>query len=143
MPPEKSNQVVVACLDGRRLKGHLYDFSALKDQCRLFPDEKSPRHLGTDLKFKDLKAIFFVKDLTGNPQRQRRDYLSPQGHGKRLEVTFHDGEKVVGTTEAFNPKKVGFFLFPSDPEDNNIRIFVINQNVREVKVLGPGAGSTP
>jgi hypothetical protein len=91
------------------------------------------------LKFKDLKAIFFVKDFTGNPQRRSRHELSPQRHGKALEVTFHDGEKVVGRTEAFNPQKIGFFLFPDDPEDNNIRIFVINRNARAVKVLASGA----
>jgi uncharacterized protein DUF6982 len=136
---ERVNKVVVAFVDGRRLKGRVYDFSALKDQCRLFPDEGSPNTQGTDLKFKDLKAIFFVKDFIGNPQRRSRHELDPQRHGKALEVTFHDGEKVVGRTEAFNPQKIGFFLFPDDPEDNNIRIFVINRNARAVKVLASGA----
>ncbi|MBZ5704192.1 MAG: hypothetical protein LAN63_02475 [Acidobacteriia bacterium] len=143
MAGEQSNKVVVALLDGRRMKGHVYDFSALKDHCRLFADENSPHHLGTDLKFKDLKAIFFVKDFTGDSQHQRRHDLSPQGHGKALEVTFHDGEKIVGRTEAFNPQKTGFFVFPNDPEDNNIRIFVINRNVRGVKVLASSARNTP
>jgi hypothetical protein len=134
MALEKANKVVVACLDGRRLKGHVYDFSALKDHCRLFPEADSPQHMGTDLAFKDLKAIFFVKDFAGHSGHHDLNDLSP-GHGRALEVTFNDGERIVGTTEAFNPQRTGFFISPVDPDSNNIRIFVVTKNAREVRRL--------
>ncbi len=134
MALEQANKVVVACLDGRRLKGRIYDFSALKDHCRLFPEGDSHQQQGTDLAFKDVKAIFFVKDFAGHSgHHDHNDLIS--GHGRAMEITFQDGEKVVGTTEAFNPQRLGFFVTPVDPESNNIRIFVITKNAREVKRL--------
>jgi len=50
-------------------------------------------------------------------------------------VTFRDGEKLVGTSEAYNPQKLGFFLFPADGKSNNSRIFIVNKNVQKVKFL--------
>jgi hypothetical protein len=55
-------------------------------------------------------------------------------HGRRIAVTFQDGEELSGTTEAYNPQKLGFFMFPLDPNSNNLRIFVINNNVRQINV---------
>ena len=67
-PPQlnKPSKVVVGCLDGQRLKGFVFNFSALREQFRLFPEENSPPHLGTDVKLESVKAIFFVKDFTGH-----------------------------------------------------------------------------
>jgi len=42
---------------------------------------------------------------------------------------------ICGTTEAYNPKKTGFFMFPADPDSNNSRIFIVNASVRLVKAL--------
>ena len=30
-------QVVIAFLDGRRVRGYVFDFSPMRDQCRIFP----------------------------------------------------------------------------------------------------------
>jgi hypothetical protein len=57
------------------------------------------------------------------------------GHGRKVEVTFQDGEKMAGTTEAYNPQKLGFFLFPADTESNNTRVFIVNSNVQKVLFL--------
>ncbi len=88
-----------------------------------------------EVAFESVKAIFFVKEFSGN--KKHHDHYEPQPgeHGRKLEVIFHDGEKIDGTTEAYNPKRIGFFLFPADPESNNIRIFILNKSVREVKFL--------
>jgi len=62
--------------------------------------------------------------------------LDPNGErGRKLEVTFKDGEKVIGTTEAWSPQKLGFFLFPADAMTNNLRIFVVNRNAAQVRLL--------
>lgn len=126
-------KVVVGCLDGQRLKGFVFNFSPSRDQFRLFPDETSQHTAGTDVKLDTVKAIFFVKEFDGHPEHHDHYQLKPGAHGRKLEATFQDGEKIIGTTEAYNPKALGFFIFPADPESNNSRIFIVNKNVAEVK----------
>jgi hypothetical protein len=136
-PPRTGSaiKVVVACLDGRRLKGFVFNFSPARDTFRLFPDEISSHTAGADIKLTDVKAIFFVKEFGGHPEHHDHYELKPGTHGRKLEVTFNDGEKILGTTEAYNPKALGFFIFPADPEANNSRVFVVNKCVVEVKPL--------
>lgn len=134
-PMGSASKVVVACMNGRRLKGFIFNFSILREDFRLFPEANSPQADGEDVQLRDLKAIFFVKDFAGNRERQDSNELSSGVHGRKLEVTFSDGEKLTGTTEAYNAKKSGFFMFPADSDSNNSRIFIVNKNVRSVKML--------
>ena len=129
-------KVVVAYLDGRRLKGYTNDFSPARDQFFLFPEgqEPKPGERGTAVRFGTLKAVFFVKDFAGNPDHQpAAEGAFPPG--KKMEVTFADNETMRGTTVAYNPKSLGFFLQPLDSTGNNERVFIVNQNVRQVRVL--------
>jgi hypothetical protein len=130
-------KVVVAYLDGRRLKGYTNDFSPVRDQFFLFPDgiEPKPGDRGTTVRVDELKAIFFVKDFAGNQTQRVAPPTASQLLGKRIGVIFADGEKLVGSSVAYNPKNLGFFMQPANSVDNNERIFVINQNVKQVKVL--------
>jgi hypothetical protein len=75
-----------------------------------------------------------VKDVTGNPEHDSNTFKRVP-RGQSLEVTFQDGEKIAGTTETYSHNDVGFFLSPADPDSNNVRIFVVNKNVREVKLF--------
>jgi hypothetical protein len=129
-------KVVVAYLDGRRLKGFTNDFSPVRDQLFLFPEgvEPKPGDRGTPVRLAELKALFFVKDFAGNPARREAPDPS-QLLGKKIEVTFADGEGLIGSSVAYNPRNLGFFMQPADSSDNNERIFVINRNVKQVKVL--------
>lgn len=129
------NKVVVAVLDGQRLKGYVFNFSALREDFRLFPDQTSRQDEGRNVLMKDLKAVFFVKEFAGNPGYQETSEQERPAHGRKIEVKFSDGETVVGLTEGYNPQKLGFFIFPVDPQSNNLRIFVINKNVRQVRML--------
>lgn len=133
--PSQANKVVVAFLDGRRLKGYVFNFSALRDAFRVFPEDTSHQQEGTNVSVKDLKAVFFVKDFGGNPEYHESDVITRLEHGRKIEVQFGDGEITVGFTEGYNPKKLGFFVFPADPHSNNLRVFVVNQNVRNVRML--------
>ena len=135
IPMGSASKVVVAHLDGRRLKGYVFNFSMLRHEFRLFPEANSPQNAGEDIQLRDLKAIFFVKDFAGNRERKESNELGAGVHGRKLEVTFSDGEKLTGTTEAYNPTKSGFFMFPADSNSNNSRIFIVNKNVRGVKML--------
>ena len=134
-PLAKPSKLVAACLDGRRLKGYVFNFSPLRDRFRLFPEENSPAEAGVDLQLAQLKAVFFVKEFAGAPEHHDHYDTNSPHRGRVMEVSFRDGEKILGTTEAWNPAKPGFFLIPADPASNNIRIFVINRNVAQVRPL--------
>ncbi|HEY6946589.1 MAG TPA: hypothetical protein VI431_15730 [Candidatus Acidoferrum sp.] len=130
---DSRNKAIVAFLDGRRLKGYIYNFSAQKERFRLFPEQDTAQREGTDVQMKDLKAIFFAKDFVGNSGYNESRELSWQNQGRKAEVTFRDGEKLTGTTDAYNPQKVGFFLVPADPRSNNLRVFVISKNATQIR----------
>jgi uncharacterized protein DUF6982 len=134
-PPGQSNKTVIAFLDGHRLKGFIFNFSAIKDSFRLLPADDPYHQKGIMVEMKDLKAVFFVKDFVGDPNRQGVPHVELPKHGRRIEVIFSDGEVLDGATESYNPQKLGFFMFPADSNSNNMRIFVVNRNVREVKYL--------
>lgn len=130
---DNRNKAVVAFLDGRRLKGYIYNFSAQKDRFRLFLEQDTLQREGVDVQMKDLKAIFFARDFVGNREYTESQTLSSQNGGRKAEVTFRDGEKLVGTTDAYNPQKTGFFIVPADPRSNNLRVFVITKNVTQIR----------
>ena len=132
---KQANKVVVACLDGRRVKGFVYNFSAVRDSFTVFHFDDSHQKSAVEIGMKEAKAVFFVKDFTGN--REYQDISRPDlpKHGRKIEVTFADGEKLIGSTEAYNPAKLGFFMFPIDPKSNNARIFVIRENVVQTRFL--------
>jgi hypothetical protein len=129
------SKAVVAFLDGRRLKGYIYNFSSQKDRFRLFFEQDTLQREGTDVQMKDLKAIFFAKDFVGNPAYQESQMVPLGNQGRKAEVTFRDGEKIIGTTDAYNPQKIGFFMVPADPRSNNQRVFVVTKNAVKIRWL--------
>ena len=56
-------------------------------------------------------------------------------HGRKLEVSFSDKERLVGSTEGYSPNRLGFFFFPANSASNVLRVFVVNANVRQVRWL--------
>lgn len=42
---------------------------------------------------------------------------------------------MIGTSEAYNAKALGFSIQPSDATTDNERIFVVKQTVRLVRIL--------
>jgi hypothetical protein len=134
-PVGQANKTVVAFLDGRREKGYIYNFSALKGFFTLFPKDGVPGQEGTIVDMTDLKAVFFVHDFVGNREYQDIPGTEKPRHGRNIEVIFRDGEKLKGRTEAYNPEKLGFFMFPADPKSNNIRIFVVSKNAVKVRFI--------
>lgn len=130
-------KVVVRYANGRVLKGYTQDFFPNKDRFHLFLAEK-PEALGVDVFVKDLKAIFLVRDFEGDPHYvERKKYINGEKpSGRKIEVTFLDGELVVGATLGYDPNRPGFFILPADPKGNNVRIFVVASAVKQVRQLG-------
>ena len=126
-------KIVAAMLNGKRMKGFTLDFSALRDKCRVFPSANAPASQSQEIDLREAKAVFFVKEFEGMQGREAQP-TSP-GHGRKIEVTFLDGERLEGTTEGYNPQKLGFFMVPSDPSGNILRTFVINANVKRARWL--------
>ncbi|MCE9628004.1 MAG: hypothetical protein K8R56_08815 [Candidatus Eisenbacteria bacterium] len=136
---EIKNIVVARYLDGRVLKGVTRDFSPNRG---IFHVDQQEGGQTVEVRFKQLKALFFVRSLDGDPARQdvRGFVLGPAEtqQGKKIAVRFRDGEFVCGYTLSWSPDREGFFLFPADASSNNQRIFVITAGTLEVKA-GPAA----
>ncbi len=132
---DQANKVVVAFLDGRRMKGYTFDFSAMKEFFNLLPALNTLQEQGNKVLMKDLKAVFFVKDFEGRREYEEKTTVDERAHGRKIEVTFRDGEVILGKTEGYNPQKPGFFMFPGDAESNNSRIFVVTKNVQKVRFV--------
>ena len=129
-------KVVVRYLDGRIIKGFSQDFSPNKDHLHVYPADKSSGE-GIEVFFKVLKALFFVRDFVGDAQyNERKEYTQgDKPSGRKIEVTFKDGEVLVGTTMAYDPNRPGFFFFPADPKSNNIRVFAVTAAVKKVRYI--------
>ena len=115
-------QVVVHYADGRIVKGHATDFFPNKETFHL--EVKGPGE-ANEIKVSELKGIFFVKTFEGDPTHDERKDLERVGLGKRIEVSFKDGELLMGYTSGYSPERMGFFVFPADPESNNEKVFVV------------------
>ena len=136
------NRVVGHFLDGRLVKGLSFDFSPVKPVCRIHTQTDST----VPVRLADLKALFLVKDLKGNPEYREGKTLEPNDPrriGTRsLEVQFRDGETMVGLSPAYSADRPFFFLLPADPKSNNTRVLVNRAAVVSVKE-GPATGTTP
>lgn len=130
-----TNKLVVHYSDGRVFKGSAADFRPNKDKFHL-RSLADPKYV-KEVYLKDLKAVFFVKDFEGDPSYEpRKSFEQVQAPGKKLKVKFRDGETLVGTTQAYHPNRVGFFIIPVDPDENTIRAFVVNGFVESVEQIG-------
>ena len=134
-----SNLVVARYLDGRTLKGVTRDFSPNRAMFHIDPQDGSTP---VELRFRQLKALFFVNSLEGDPARQDvRGFVHgpvETQQGKKVAVRFRDGEFICGYTLSWSPDREGFFMFPADVHSNNQRIYVITASTLEVKA-GPAA----
>jgi hypothetical protein len=130
-------KIVARYLNGKMVKGFTQDFAPNKPGFHIFPQDSSNPMERVEILLKDLKAVFFVRDFAGRP-----DYQEHKNHskgerlpGRVVEVTFNDGEVLVGSTMGYDPKRPGFFIFPVDPQSNNARVFALSKAVRLVRYL--------
>ena len=124
-------KVVARYLDGRLVKGYTFDFGPAQPRFHVFP-ESSASGESTQVFLRDLKALFFVRDLVGNPARQDKPFPPGGATGGYVEVRFRDGETIVGTVEGSVTNTPGFFLVPADHGSNNLRVYVLAAATRAV-----------
>ncbi len=129
-------KVVVRYSDGRLIKGSTQDFFPNKEHFHLIPADNASGAV-IEVSMNDLKAIFMVRDFIGDPlYKERKKYIEGEKpSGQKVEVTFTDGEVLVGSTLGYDPKRQGFFIFPADPKSNSIRVYVVSSAVEKVRYL--------
>ena len=140
MGDDNGREVVLRYRDGSTRKGRLHrDFS---------PGDEAVEVVTSDgervvAELPDLKAVFFIKD----PRRRDLEVqisgldLLPASGGAAARVEFFDGEVVHGRVAQYSVKERGIFLFPTAPESNNERIFVVVQALKTLYVETTGGES--
>ena len=134
MQPAK---VVIRYADGRIIKGHTHDFLPTKPSFLVRPIDIGTSLDPVEVLIRDLKAVFFVRDFVGDPNHiYRKDFMDfsdgVNAPGILLQVTFKDGEVIVGSTLSYDPQRPGFFILPADSNGNNRGIFVVSHSVIQV-----------
>ncbi len=131
------NRVVVRFADGRTIKGTTSDFVPTKDSFHVSEATADAGAKPLEIRVTELKALFFVKDLTGDPQHAERnefDLVHPPV-GRRIRVEFADGEVLVGTTQGYQPTRPGFFIEPADDGSNTERCYVVTTAAQKVTLI--------
>jgi hypothetical protein len=128
MEPSK---VVVRLKDGTVVKGTTNDFFPNKSQFHL----KTAEGYIDEYDLEELKALFFVKDFDGDDSYSYHYGDSVTGGGKKVKVSFVDGEEIVGYTQGYSPNRSGFFMIPADLSGNNVKVFVVVSATTEVQFI--------
>lgn len=132
-----AQMVVARYQDGRLLKGVSLDIEPAKPSFHLRAEQGPP----VEVKLADLKALFFVRSLAGNPQYDDVPVLAPNDPRARgsvpVRLKFADGEIMMGLTFHFPPNRPYFFVTPVDPKSNNIRVLVNKAALAEIDQFAP------
>lgn len=116
-------QIVARYRDGRMAKGTTLNFSPNGNHFHV-QSLGDPYGEGIRVEFDELKAIFFVRDLAGNPHHRTRDLPMRARYSRHVRLRFQDGEEIVGLSNP-DEHEPGIFIYPSDPLSNNERVFAI------------------
>jgi hypothetical protein len=132
-PPVRATvKVVVRYIDGRVLRGTTVDFDPKQPEFSLDLIDRGGVAIAVIVPLAELKAVFFVRDATV-PAGDRP--AGPKGHADdatHLVIEFTDGERMTGLSYTYDPTREGFFLFPTDADSNNERVYVLKAAVVKV-----------
>ena len=131
-------KIIARFVDGRMMKGYVHDFFPNKPRFHMYPFDPQGPQEAVEVNVDDLKAVYFVRDFAGDPDyRERKQFLEGEKppRGRKVEVTFKDGEVLVGTTLGYDRHRPGFFIFPVDPQGNNLRVFAVTKSVAKVRFV--------
>lgn len=132
-PLKQWQKVVARFRDGRLVRGYTTDFHPSKPQLHLSAEPNSNETLFLHLS--NLKALYFVRDFVGDPMRIDCQAFGAKPQGRKVVVTFNDGEVLTGSTNAYRGEGNGFFVYPADPRSNNMRVFVAPGATQQVRLL--------
>jgi hypothetical protein len=128
-----ANEVVAHFLDHHVVKGQSLDVDPVKPTCHIRTEDQGV----VEVRLADLKALFFVRDLAGDPAKHDAAAIAPADVRTRgaalIELEFTDGERLLGLTVRYPPVKPFFFILPADGTSNNVRILVNRDAVRSMR----------
>jgi hypothetical protein len=131
-PPAR---IVAHFKDGHLLKGHSMNVDPTKPNFVLRLLDQPPDEEPVIVPLEGLKAVFFVKRFEGDAKRTRRNEFSGPATGRKVAVTFTDGEAIVGTSLTLDPSRPTLFLFPADRDGNNDKLLVVMSAVSSLRKL--------
>jgi hypothetical protein len=131
----EASKIVARFQDGKMVKGYTQNFFPNRPVFHVLPMDSASTTKSVEIRVSELKAMFFVRDFMGNKDYDERKLLNPgeKVQGRLVEVTFMDGEVLVGSTTGYDPKRPGFFFFPVDPKSNNIKAYILSSAIRGVR----------
>jgi hypothetical protein len=140
-----SSRIVARFADGRIKKGCTWDFSPSRRIFHIAIDRDGQPTDMEQVDLADLKAVYFVKTFAGTPDyAERKEFADgDRPKGPKVEVTFADGEILQGSVLRYKTQETGFFLFPVDPDSNNLAIFAVNTAVKKFGYLRPYSIKSP
>ena len=113
------------------MKGKTNDFFPNKTSFHL----QTPSGEIETIDVEKLKALFLVKDFDGNKHYDEEYADEVSGAGRKIRVTFSDGEKITGYTLGYSPDRQGFYITPADVNSNNVRIFVVKSASEKIEFI--------
>jgi hypothetical protein len=133
-PVKEPIKVVARYRDGRILRGVTRNLRPEVDETfHVLPCGHAADDPPAEVALSDLKAVFVVKTVAGNPAHQAtNDQPAQPGCGVVLEVEFQDGEVIRGQSMTYTTKGAGFWLTPVDPESNNSRMYIVRASTRDI-----------
>jgi hypothetical protein len=145
----RSERVVIQ-FGTRTIKGYLDSHAwntveeLLSHAPQTFPETFTVRLLDSDLvedvSAKEIKAVFYVNSFEGDRDHEILNFHSraPIVHGIWMRLQFLDGEVMEGIV--YNSIRYlidpGFFLVPTDPDNNNRLVYVRKNWLADHRVLG-------
>ena len=132
-------KAVVKYQNGEIIKGWIEEFRPDRESFILYPLVEYSEEESLEINFSSLKAVFFVKDFTGDKDYKKvRTFdvdLKITPSQRKLIVNFLDAEHLYGTSHSYGRYKVGFFVYPIDSKDNSERIFVVHKAIESVSLM--------
>jgi hypothetical protein len=135
-PTSTRKRVVVRKLDKGLIKGFLDPGRYLGPEIDVLDREGHVVHVPLD----EIKAVFFVRDFEGNPDRAERKIFRsrPRLAGLWVRVTFRDSEvlEALLPNNLLETDPLGFLVTPPDVYSNNLKIFIPRTALTSLEVLG-------
>jgi len=116
-------RVVVRYLDGRTLAGYGDQFLPMEAEIMVL-DQVDEIHR---IPLTEVKLVCFVKQFVTDSaitHKPGAKVLYDAVPGKTVELVFTDGERMRAKASLATVPKGGFFVTPSNPNSNNISIYV-------------------
>jgi hypothetical protein len=135
-PSSTRKRVVVRKLDKGLVKGFLDPNGYLASEIEVLDREGRLVHVPMS----EIKAVFFVRDFEGNPERAERKVFRsrPRLAGLWVRMTFKDTEvlEALLPNNLLDVDPLGYLVTPPDVYSNNVRIFIPRVALTEIVVLG-------